>query len=71
MIKVFEYACPIHGTFEKFQPTPADTFECATCGQPSERRISAVRSKLEGVTGDFPTAADKWARLHIEAGQKK
>jgi hypothetical protein len=33
----------------------------------SLRVISAPRIALEGITGDFPTAADAWARKHEEA----
>jgi len=31
------------------------------------RIISMPRIALEGVSGDFPTAADAWARKHEEA----
>jgi len=29
-----------------------------------------VRSKLEGITGDFPTAYDRWAKVHEEANRQ-
>lgn len=71
MFKVFEYQCPIHGRFEKFETNPAAAHACPNCGSESARALSAPRSQLEGVTGAFPTAADKWARLHEQAGRKQ
>ena len=70
-LKVFEYECPTHGRFEIFPTNPVDARTCPICGQNSPRALSAPRSKLEGITGAFPTAADKWARMHYEAAKKK
>ena len=41
---------------------------CKSCGEPSNRIQAPVRFKLEGHSGHFPTAADKWARQHEKAG---
>lgn len=41
-----------------------DTFRCGTCGSEAKRIISPVRSKLDGTSGDFPTASQKWADMH-------
>lgn len=37
---------------------------CPSCGANADKIISATRSKLEGYTGSFPSAADAWAKRH-------
>ena len=37
--------------------------------RPMRPLISAPRFRLEGITGDYPSAADKWARVHQEAAK--
>jgi len=32
------------------------------CGGQARRVISPVRFKLEGISGDFPTASDQWVK---------
>lgn len=70
-LKVYEYECPAHGRVEMFESNPAEVRECPNCGLTSPRALCAPRSKLEGWSGAFPTAADKWARMHYEAAKKK
>jgi len=43
---------------------------CKSCKKEAKRIISVPHFTLEGVSGDFPTAADKWARVHEEAGKR-
>jgi len=40
------------------------------CGGSMTRVISPVRSNLEGLSGHFPDAADKWAKRHEKAGRQ-
>lgn len=47
-----------------------DPFRCGECGSGAKRIISPVRSKLEGVSGDFPSAAKKWADKHRQAAKR-
>lgn len=42
---------------------------CPVCSEAAQRVISPVRSKLEGITGAFPTAHDHWARVHEQASR--
>jgi hypothetical protein len=65
----FEYECVSHGTFEKLGREAEQHTPCPVCSKPSLRRISAPRISLEGWSLSFPTAADKWARNHIEAAK--
>lgn len=44
--------------------------ECPTCGGVEfEVQRSCPRAVLEGVTGAFPTAADRWATVHEQAAR--
>lgn len=43
---------------------------CNNCDYETTRVISPVRCQLEGVSGHFPDAADKWARQHERAGRE-
>ena len=68
----YEYVCKTHGVFEAYSeldnrhmPMP-----CKECKEPSAFVISTPRVELEGITGHFPTAYDKWAVKH-EKGAKQ
>ena len=70
---IYEYQCPEHGIFEAItkiedrdNPCP-----CPKCGTLSDRIMSATRFKLEGISGDFPTAADKWADMHGKEAKRE
>lgn len=40
--------------------------KCKVCGQICTRQVTPVTITLDPFTGDFPSAADKWERLHNE-----
>lgn len=40
------------------------TVVCGKCGAPATRLIGTPRIALEGVSGDFPTALQKWEKMH-------
>jgi putative FmdB family regulatory protein len=69
---MYEYLCEEHGKFEAFSDiaTRKEPRECPICGELATYAISMPRSKLEGISGDFPTAYDKWTRAH-EVGAKQ
>lgn len=39
---------------------------CNKCGLKMKRVQSPIRFKLEGLSGDYPTAADKWVKQREE-----
>lgn len=39
---------------------------CEHCGMNAVKALAAPRSKLEGITGDFPDAYDRWERVRAE-----
>lgn len=43
--------------------------QCPHCDLSAKRRLAAPRSKLEGITGAFPSAYDKWAKVHEQAAK--
>jgi putative FmdB family regulatory protein len=67
---LYDFKCSSCGNqFETLvTPTEKET-ECMVCGSLASRKLSAPRSKLEGITGSFPTASDAWARKHEEAAK--
>jgi hypothetical protein len=65
--RIFEFRCGEGHTTEKYIDEEVTTIECPACQGMATRIISKPRIALEGVTGDFPTAADAWARKHEEA----
>ena len=62
-MKLFDYDCPHHGAFETWG-NPGAPARCPTCGWRSPPVPAFGGISLEGISGDFPTAADKWARRH-------
>jgi len=43
---------------------------CKSCEKEARRIISVPNFHLNGADLGFPTAADKWARMHEEAGKR-
>jgi hypothetical protein len=65
--RMFEFRCGEGHITEEYIDSEVNAIECPVCQCMSLRIISAPRIALEGITGDFPTAADAWAKKHEEA----
>ena len=65
--RMFEFRCEQNHIAENYIDEEVTTISCPACQCAAPRIISAPRIALEGVTGDFPTAADAWARKHEQA----
>ena len=65
--RIFEFRCAENHTTESYVDDTVNAIECPVCQLMALRIISAPRIALEGITGDFPTATDAWARKHEEA----
>jgi hypothetical protein len=65
--RMYEFRCAENHTTESYVDDKVNAIECPVCQLMALRIISAPRIALEGITGDFPTAADAWARKHEEA----
>lgn len=66
MRRMFEFVCSNGHLTEKFIDDDARVISCPLCGEQSVRLISTPRINLEGFTGAFPGAADKWLRIRAE-----
>ena len=68
MIRVFDFKCDRGHVREYFVRHTTVATQCMVCqeqGLPSlyaHRQISAPQAKLDGCSGDFPSAASKWER---------
>ena len=40
-----------------------DPMECPACGGKAQFIVSTPTIGLDGISGDFPTASDRWAKL--------
>ena len=61
---LYDFTCSNNHTTEHFVSSDTKEVVCPECGLKPKRVISKTSFKLEGTSGDFPTAADKWARRH-------
>lgn len=66
MRRMFEFVCSNGHLTEKFIDDKTRAISCPLCGEQSVRLVSTPRINLEGFTGAFPGAADKWLRIRAE-----
>lgn len=66
MKRMFDFLCDEYHESEAFVDSEVRTIKCPVCGKDSHRLVSAPQIKLEGFTGAFPDAYDKWARNRAE-----
>jgi hypothetical protein len=69
MKRIFEFRCVKDHVTEKLVDDEVRSVECPHCHNEASRIISSPRISLEGITGAFPSAADKWARKHEQAAR--
>jgi len=72
-MRLFDFRCSCGQKFEDLVKSDVTTSRCS-CGLDAKRIVSPVRSRLEGITGDFPDAHDRWAKRrkqHIEYERKQ
>lgn len=61
--RIYEYSCGRHIT-DAYIGEEVLQVKCHICGLPADRIISAPMVKLDPISGDFPTALDKWEKAH-------
>ena len=64
-----DFQCSEGHTTEHLVEHTQNTVVCPVCGKRAQRQLAAPRSKLEGITGAFPSAYDKWAKVHEQAAK--
>lgn len=62
----FDFVCEDFHLFESFVNLEDRVVPCNVCGKEAKRIISCPNIKLEGITGSFPGAADRWERVRAE-----
>jgi len=62
MRRMFEFVCEDGHISEALVDDTIRELSCRTCGKHSTRIVSMVRSRLEGISGAFPSAYDAWER---------
>ena len=61
--RIYEFVCKeAHHRTESFVDEECHVTPCKECGAEATRVMSAPTMRLEGCTGDFPSAADAWVR---------
>lgn len=66
MRRIFEFLCEEHHISEAYVDEAERTINCKVCGCEAHRIVSKPQIKLEGVSGDYPTAYDAWERKRTE-----
>jgi hypothetical protein len=66
MKRIFEFMCEHAHISEALVEDSIRAMQCVHCSQEATRIISKPRFKLEGITGDYPTAYDAWERKRAE-----
>jgi hypothetical protein len=64
--RLFEFVCQNGHITERLVDSEVRTLTCLDCSRVAERIVSAPQVKLEGITGAFPGAYDKWERVRAE-----
>ncbi len=52
--------------FEKFVSHGTNVLDCPVCGKIAKRIVSAPIFHLDGCSGHFPTASEKWVKKREE-----
>lgn len=69
--KMFEFLCESHGRFDALAYDKDEKRLCPSCGAKCGSVISAVRSHLDGTDPAFPTAWERWAKVHEEKARQE
>jgi hypothetical protein len=66
MKRYYDFICENGHITEKYTEYEDKETGCQVCNLKAQRTISATRFKLDGCSGDFPTAADAWVNKRSE-----
>lgn len=66
MKRLFDFLCDEHHVTEALRDDSERTITCPQCGKEAVRSVSAPTIKLEGFSGAFPDAYDRWTRVRAE-----
>lgn len=60
--RMYEFRCVKEHITERFIDESVLVVECQHCHNDASRIISKPRVSLDGLSGDFPSAADAWVK---------
>lgn len=60
--QLFDFKCARGHLHEAMVSREERIDTCPVCGFAAHRQLAAPRISLDGISGDFPTAADKWEK---------
>lgn len=66
MKRIFDFLCSNNHVTEALVDDTLYETQCRQCSEVSIRQISAPQFKLDGCSGDYPTAADRWVKVRAE-----
>lgn len=66
MNRFFDFKCEHGHVTEMFVASETREIDCPVCGFTAKRLISTPRVSLDGISGAFPGAADKWVQQRAE-----
>lgn len=64
--RIYEFLCKQGHITETLADSSIRTIQCSTCAENADRMVSSPAVKLEGWSGSFPSAAEKFDRIHRE-----
>lgn len=71
MRRMFDFLCDDGHVTERLVDDSVGSITCPECGKDAVKAVSAPTIKLEGFTGAFPDAYDRWARVRAEKLQQE
>ena len=66
MLKMYDFVCVCGQRMERLTGYETVEVPCGDCGGVALKAISAPKFKLEGWSGNFPSAANQFDRIHRE-----
>ena len=66
MKRIFDFLCANGHVTEALLDDALYETQCKQCSEVSIRQISAPQFKLDGCSGDYPSAADRWVKVRAE-----
>lgn len=61
-----DFKCADGHVTEALREDSVTTIVCTHCGKDAIKALAAPRSNLEGFSGAFPDAYDRWARVRAD-----
>ena len=71
MRAIFEFRCEDEHTNESYVDSECMSINCTDCDKIARRIVSAVRSKLDPISGDFMGATTKWEKNRTQKLQQE